>query len=58
MLSKAAEGARRTAASVRGLAEAADKIGSVVDPIYSISAETTPLSLDTMIETLRANERW
>ncbi len=54
--SKAVEGARQTAASVKGLSEAVDKIGSVVELISSIAAQTNLLALNATIEAARAGE--
>ncbi|SCM71388.1 Methyl-accepting chemotaxis sensory transducer [uncultured Pleomorphomonas sp.] len=54
--SKAVDGARRTAASVKGLADAVDKIGSVVELISSIAAQTNLLALNATIEAARAGE--
>ena len=54
--SKSVEGARRTAGSVRGLADAVDKIGSVVELISSIAAQTNLLALNATIEAARAGE--
>ncbi|MBS1165732.1 MAG: hemAT [Proteobacteria bacterium] len=54
--SKAVEGARQTAASVKGLSDAVDKIGSVVELISSIAAQTNLLALNATIEAARAGE--
>ncbi len=54
--SKAVDGARRTASSVKGLADAVDKIGSVVELISSIAAQTNLLALNATIEAARAGE--
>ncbi|WP_026791615.1 globin-coupled sensor protein [Pleomorphomonas oryzae] len=54
--SKAVDGARRTAASVKGLSDAVDKIGSVVELISSIAAQTNLLALNATIEAARAGE--
>ena len=53
---KAVEGARQTAASVKGLSDAVDKIGSVVELISSIAAQTNLLALNATIEAARAGE--
>jgi len=54
--SKAVDGARRTAASVKGLSDVVDKIGSVVELISSIAAQTNLLALNATIEAARAGE--
>lgn len=54
--SRAVEGARQTAASVKGLSDAVDKIGSVVELISSIAAQTNLLALNATIEAARAGE--
>lgn len=54
--SNAVDGARRTAQSVKGLADAVDKIGSVVELISSIAAQTNLLALNATIEAARAGE--
>ncbi len=54
--SKAVDGARQTAASVKGLSDAVDKIGSVVELISSIAAQTNLLALNATIEAARAGE--
>ncbi|PKR89729.1 chemotaxis protein [Pleomorphomonas diazotrophica] len=54
--SRAVDGARRTAASVKGLSDAVDKIGSVVELISSIAAQTNLLALNATIEAARAGE--
>ncbi|MBS1182842.1 MAG: hemAT [Proteobacteria bacterium] len=54
--SRAVEGARQTAASVKGLSDAVDKIGSVVELISSIAGQTNLLALNATIEAARAGE--
>ena len=53
---KAAEDARRTDTTVRALAEAAQRIGQVVNLISTISGQTNLLALNATIEAARAGE--
>jgi len=53
---RAAEEAKRTDQTVRALADAAQKIGEVVDLINSIAAQTNLLALNATIEAARAGE--
>ena len=53
---KAAEDARRTDATVRALAEAAQRIGDVVGLISSIAGQTNLLALNATIEAARAGD--
>lgn len=53
---RAAEGALATQARVRNLAEAAEKIGSIVALINDISAQTNLLALNATIEAARAGD--
>jgi methyl-accepting chemotaxis protein len=54
--SEAADQAGRTNAEVKGLAEAAQKIGEVVTLISDIAAQTNLLALNATIEAARAGE--
>jgi methyl-accepting chemotaxis protein len=54
--SEAAQAASRTDATVRGLSEAADKIGAVVKLISDIAAQTNLLALNATIEAARAGD--
>ncbi|WP_275266199.1 methyl-accepting chemotaxis protein [Rhodovastum atsumiense] len=53
---RAVEDAQRTDATVRALAEAAGKIGQVVELISSIAGQTNLLALNATIEAARAGE--
>jgi len=53
---KAVEAAGRAGGTVRGLAEAANRIGEVVDLISSIAGQTNLLALNATIEAARAGE--
>ncbi len=53
---KAVEEAARTTNTVRGLAEAAQKIGEVVSLITNIASQTNLLALNATIEAARAGE--
>jgi methyl-accepting chemotaxis protein len=53
---EAAEAARRTSEGVRGLSEAATKIGSVVELISGIASQTNLLALNATIEAARAGD--
>ncbi len=52
----AAQTAARTDATVRGLSEAADRIGAVVQLIHDIAGQTNLLALNATIEAARAGE--
>jgi methyl-accepting chemotaxis protein len=54
--SKASDDAKRTDATVQGLAEAAQKIGDVVRLINDIAGQTNLLALNATIEAARAGE--
>jgi methyl-accepting chemotaxis protein len=54
--SRAVEGARRTDATVRALAENAGRIGEVVSLITGIASQTNLLALNATIEAARAGE--
>ena len=54
--SRAVSGAQRTGATVRALAEAAQKIGEVVNLISAIASQTNLLALNATIEAARAGE--
>ncbi len=54
--SKAVDEARRTDATVQGLAEAAQRIGEVVKLINDIASQTNLLALNATIEAARAGE--
>ncbi len=53
---KAVEEAKRTDATMRGLAEAAQRIGEVVQLINDIASQTNLLALNATIEAARAGE--
>ena len=53
---EAVEGAARTNVTVKGLSEAAQKIGEVVQLIQDIAAQTNLLALNATIEAARAGE--
>ncbi len=53
---RAVEEAEKTTGTVRGLAEAAQKIGEVVNLINDIAAQTNLLALNATIEAARAGE--
>jgi methyl-accepting chemotaxis protein len=53
---KAVEAAKKTDGMVRGLAEAAQKIGDVVNLINDIASQTNLLALNATIEAARAGE--
>jgi len=54
--SRANEEAERTNATVKGLAQAADKIGEIVNLISEIAEQTNLLALNATIEAARAGE--
>ena len=56
MSERAVEEAKRTDATVRGLAEAAQRIGEVVKLINDIASQTNLLALNATIEAARAGE--
>jgi methyl-accepting chemotaxis protein len=53
---RAVEGARRTQSTISGLANAAEKIGSVIQLISAIADQTNLLALNATIEAARAGE--